>query len=131
MAGTVVVDTLKSGTSSPPAFQNTSGTQIGTLCRAWVNFDPTAAAASMIRASFNVTSMTDTGTGDYTVNFTNAMSDASYAAVLSTGDYTDVNNTNRGAVTRHHQTTSIRVMLFVTSTGAAAEINDFNVAIFR
>ena len=47
-------------------------------CRAWVNFDGTGTVA--IRASGNVSSITDNGTGDYTVNFTTAMPDANYAA---------------------------------------------------
>lgn len=47
--------------------------------KAWVNFNGTGTVA--IRASFNVTSITDNGTGDYTVNFTTAMADANYAAV--------------------------------------------------
>jgi hypothetical protein len=45
-------------------------------CRAWVNFNGTGTPA--IRASGNVTSITDNGTGDYTVNFTTAMPDADY-----------------------------------------------------
>ena len=47
-------------------------------CRAWVNFNGTGTVA--IRASGNVSSITDNGTGDYTVNFTTAMPDANYAA---------------------------------------------------
>jgi len=46
-------------------------------CRAWVNFNGTGTVA--IRASGNVTSITDNGTGDYTINFTNAMPDANYS----------------------------------------------------
>ena len=46
-------------------------------CRAWVNFDGTSTVT--IRASGNVTSITDNGTGDYTVNFTTAMPDANYS----------------------------------------------------
>jgi hypothetical protein len=46
-------------------------------CRAWVNFNGTGAVA--IRASGNVTSITDFATGDYQVNITNAMPDANYA----------------------------------------------------
>jgi hypothetical protein len=46
-------------------------------CRAWVNFNGTGTVA--IRASGNVSSITDNGTGDYTVNFTTAMPDNSYA----------------------------------------------------
>jgi len=47
-------------------------------CRAWVNFNGTGTVA--IQASGNVSSITDNGTGDYTVNFTNAMPDSNYAA---------------------------------------------------
>lgn len=45
-------------------------------CRAWVNFNGTGTVA--IRASGNVSSITDNGVGDYTINFTNAMPDANY-----------------------------------------------------
>ena len=47
------------------------------LCKAWVNFNGTGTVA--IRASYNVSSITDNGTGKYTVNFTTAMADANYA----------------------------------------------------
>ena len=47
-------------------------------CRAWVNFNGTGTVA--IRASGNVSSITDNGTGDYTVNLTTAMPDGNYAA---------------------------------------------------
>ena len=50
-------------------------------CRAWVNFQGTGTVA--IRASGNVSSITDNGTGDYTANFTNSMPDDDYATVGS------------------------------------------------
>ena len=50
-------------------------------CRAWVNFNGTGTVA--IRDSRNVSSITDNGTGDYTVNFTTDMPDANYSAVGS------------------------------------------------
>jgi hypothetical protein len=50
-------------------------------CRAWVNFNGTGAVA--IRGSGNVSSITDNATGDYTVNFSTAMSDANYASTGS------------------------------------------------
>jgi hypothetical protein len=46
-------------------------------CRAWVNFNGRGTVA--IRASGNVTSITDNGAGDYTVNFTTAMPDGNYS----------------------------------------------------
>jgi hypothetical protein len=52
-------------------------------CRAWVNFNGTGTVA--IRASGNVTSITDNGTGDYTINFTTAMPDANYSVQIMGG----------------------------------------------
>ena len=71
--------------NSAPALGNV-GTAPVYAARAWVNFNGTGTVA--IRASGNVSSITDNGTGDYTVNFTTAMSDANYAyapAQLTTG----------------------------------------------
>jgi len=62
--------------NAAPVFQDSAGTQIGTLCKAWVNFDGSSAVT--IRAAFNVSSMTDGGTGLYTLNFTTAMPDVNY-----------------------------------------------------
>lgn len=55
---------------------NATGTAPIYACRAWVNFNGTGTVA--IRASGNVSSITDNGAGDYTVNFTTAMPDSSY-----------------------------------------------------
>lgn len=58
-----------------------SETVINGSAKAWVNFNGTGTVA--IRASFNVTSITDNGTGDYTVNFTSAMTDANYSGIAT------------------------------------------------
>jgi len=55
---------------------------VGYGCRAWVNFNGTGTPA--IRGSGNVSSITDNGAGDYTVNFTTAMPDANYAPAIAT-----------------------------------------------
>ncbi len=60
------------------AKQNLSG-----AAKAWVCFNGSAGAVS-IRKAFNVSSITENATGDYTINFTTAMSDANYA-VATTG----------------------------------------------
>ena len=52
--------------------------------KAYVNFNGTGTVA--IRASYNVSSITDNGTGDYTVNFTSALADANYAEASALGD---------------------------------------------
>jgi len=54
-------------------------------CRAWVNFNGTTSPGT-IRASGNVTSVTKNGTGLYTINFTNALTDANYAGVFGCND---------------------------------------------
>ena len=65
------MSTLRVTTLATPA-----GVEVYTA-KAWVNFNGTGTVA--IRASGNVSSITDNGTGDYTVNFTVAMVDANYA----------------------------------------------------
>ena len=49
--------------------------------KVWVNFNGTGVVA--VRASFNVSSITDNGVGDYTINFATALVDANYAVVTS------------------------------------------------
>jgi len=67
-----------SGSNSLTTAQIYNGT-----AKAWVNFNGTGTVA--IRAQFNVSSITDNGTGDYTVNFTTAMPDANYAVAFGNG----------------------------------------------
>lgn len=61
-----------------------SGSAPSYTCRAWVNFNGTGTVA--IRASGNVSSITDNGTGNYTVNFTTAMPDANYSVSFAGSD---------------------------------------------
>ena len=73
-----------SPTLATPTFDSAQlATVVGTaplyMCRAWVNFNGSGTVA--IRGSGNVSSITDNGAGDYTVNFTTAMSDANYAPI--------------------------------------------------
>jgi hypothetical protein len=103
-------------------------------CRAWVNFNGTGTVA--IRASGNVSSITDNGTGDYTVNFTTAMPDANYCVVgMSSLNAAGTNPINLlpGVsiinVTNDYQLKSTsQVRLFNDS---ANDTFDTNVAIFR
>jgi len=68
------------------------------VCRAWVNFNGTGTVA--IRASFNVTSITDNGTGAYVVNFTTSISDTNYAvtADCSGTSFVRLNTLNTGNI---------------------------------
>ena len=131
---TLTNKTLTSPTMTTPTIDSAqiptvSGTAPIYMCRAWVNFNGTGTIA--IRASGNVTSLTDNGTGDYTVNLTTAMPDANYSVVGSSAD------TYPGAVrgfTNYaggQTTSSARVLGLNTSTGAVLDSTYVYVAVFR
>jgi hypothetical protein len=113
---------------------NASGSAPVFACRAWVNFNGTGTVA--IRASGNVTSITDNGTGDYTVNFTTAMPDTNYCYTGS-GLYDDSGNdgnrTTLGPrrVAGSVATGSIRVVIGFTQNTTTNDTIQTTVAIFR
>lgn len=85
---TLKVNTVQhntSGFSNVVQFTDGAGTENGKLCRAWVNFNGNGTIA--IRDSFNVASITDNGTGDYTINLTTAMANANYAITGTIGTF--------------------------------------------
>jgi hypothetical protein len=101
-------------------------------CRAWVNFNGTGVVA--IRASGNVTAITDNGTGDYTVNFTVAMPDANYAIAGTSGQSAAVSNMNcvgRNLDNSLQTTAAVRLYNLVTNTSAAIDNPNIFVSIFR
>ena len=73
---TIIATTLSNGSVSVP-----TATVVNGSAKAWVNFNGTGTVA--IREGFNVSSITDNGTGDYTVNFTTAQVDADYCGTMS------------------------------------------------
>jgi hypothetical protein len=75
--------------------------------RAWVNFNGVGVVS--IRASGNVSSITDNGTGQYTVNFSTAMPDVNYSAVASFNQNNGVENP-RACTVRNYNTTSVQVV---------------------
>ncbi len=87
---------------------NASGTAPIFACRAWVNFKGTGTVA--IRASGNVSSITDNGTGNYTVNFTTAMQDANYSIIW--GNDTDQNTVSDFS---NRSSTASRQLGFISS----------------
>lgn len=97
--------------------------------RAWVNFNGTGTVA--IRASGNVSSITDRGTGEYTVNFTTAMSDANYAFYGAAGSSTTVNGAFVEGPVRTAQTTSAIQIGILTHTGTFIDVDYATATIFR
>lgn len=101
---------------------------VTTNALAWVNFNGTGTVA--IRSSYNVSSITDNGTGDYTVNFATALSDANYAAVgMTQGGVTGPTNSARSLNPISLLTTSARVVN-TAGAGYAEDSPIVGVAIF-
>jgi hypothetical protein len=88
---------------------------------AWVNFNGTSTVA--IRASYNVSSITDLGTGQYRVNFTNALTDANYALVGSAY--------NRATSSNTEQTTSAARVWLINTSGSFQDSEHVSVVIIR
>jgi len=93
-------------------------------CRAWVNFNGSGTVA--IREDGNVSSITDEGTGDYTVNFTTAMSDANYAVSITAGA---TSGFDVAAYETSRTTSSVRA--FFHNNGAGIDATFCSVVIFR
>lgn len=107
-----------------------SGSAPAYAVRAWVNFNGTGTVA--IRASGNVSSITDNGVGDYTVNFTTAMPDTNYAVVGSSGGAA---GTSQGAVyladsLTARTTTSFRI-LTINPAGSVVDTPNIDVMVIR
>jgi hypothetical protein len=122
---TLVAQTISNGTVS-----TSSANVIQGSAKAWINYKGTATVA--IRASYNVSSVTVNGTGDYTINFTNALPDANYSAVF--GDMGNVSVAISPFVGATNYSTrvlagSLRIVSF--NTGSAQDSIAMNIAVFR
>lgn len=110
------------------------------LCKAWVNFDGTTASPSTIRGSYNVSSITKGSTGNYTVNFSTALTDGNYCTTVSISQ-----GASQGGVAIVGQTGpnlnsgnfavnaagSVKIVTGSPSASSVFDVNSVNVAIFR
>jgi hypothetical protein len=130
VVGTTDTQTLTNKTLTTPnidsaQFATVSGTAPIYPCRAWVNFNGTGTIA--IRASGNVSSITDTGTGQYGVNFTTAMPNANYSVTTST------DGSGSGSVPYHGSRSFATGSVEITTTNGGSFVDNsiVCVAIFR
>jgi hypothetical protein len=130
--GTVLTDQSTVSATQIAGALNATGSAPIYACRAWVNFNGTGTVA--IRASGNVSSITDNGAGDYTVNFATAMPDANYA-VAGTAQISSFAGTGwQGycvSISSTAPTASAVRVLTSSSTAAAFDASIASVAIFR
>lgn len=106
------------------------GTAPGYQCRAWVNFNGTGTVA--IRASGNVTSITDNGTGRYIVNMTTAMPDTNFNAVNGVSFNNDGGSPFNGVwVGMYAGSTSTVAMVAINSSSSPVDVTTMSVSVFR
>ena len=117
------------GIPAPAALSTASGSAPSYSARAWVNFNGTGTVA--IRASGNVSSITDNNSGDYTINFTTAMPDVNYAVSGCGSDLTAGSSSSIISVSTSTNvlTTSVRI----TNTNLSSNLDRayISVAIHR
>jgi len=101
-------------------------------CRAWVNFNGTTNTGGNcdIRASGNVSTVADNGTGDYTINMTAAMPDVNYAIAMTIG------GTNNAYFSRDYsdgtaRTTSAFRVVTIQLNQSSIDPSQVNIAVFR
>jgi hypothetical protein len=117
---------LTPDTSGVLEFQN-NGIPAGTLCRAWVNFNGTGTVA--IRASFNVSSISDNGAGLYTVNLTNAMPDVNFSVAGMSSRAGTTGQAGAGvtvtdnSVNTARTTSSVQVIMCANGGDGAFDVN--------
>ena len=101
-------------------------------CRAWVNFDGTTNTGGncTIRASGNVSTVADNGTGDYTINFSTTLPDANYAFNATVGRNTTANSFFAGQGTTAPTTTALRIQVR-NDSGTLSDAPFACVSIFR
>ena len=130
MAGTLTISTLSDGANSTSSTNCIQGS-----AKAWVNWNGYGAAS--IRASYNVSSVTYVGAGNYVVNYTNAFADANYVVTLAGRRYNSDSNFGvqlRGAIMSGgalYSTTQTAVTSQLPNAVSAADGDIMCLAAFR
>ena len=106
--------------NTPPVIKDLNGTECGQFARAWVNFDGTGVT---INDSFNVSSITDQGAGEYDIVMATAMPNANYAVAATTSI---VSNEFRGCFERRDGTTRSTTTFRITTATQSASSSGIN-----
>lgn len=99
---------------------------VTTNALAWVNFNGTGTPA--IRSSYNVSSLTDVGTGEYTINFTTPLTTSTYATVVTSGGSSGERSILATAYSA--TTSSVNVITCICTNASVYDATNNNVAIF-
>ena len=104
----------------------TGGINQARVAKAWADIDGTAAAASMIQSSYNISSMTDHGTGQYTFSFSTAMADADYSFSTGLGNIVDSATAVACVLIQNKTTALIKVRTRYINVSGNATDYDYN-----
>lgn len=132
LATAIASPTLTTPTIDSAQFPTVSGSAPLYAARAWVNFNGVGTVS--ITASGNVSSITDNGVGDYTVNFTTALPDANYNFVTNSSNTTSANILCIAQLNWDNPTKSTSALRFYnlkTNNGVLTDQNTISVSIFR
>lgn len=105
---------------------------VTTNALAWVNFNGTSATPITPRANYNISSVTKNGTGDYTLNFTNVLSDANYSFAGGATGTSSWYGVVSCTVIANQTATALRVIVWTASgaTQSAINVDAVNVVVF-
>ena len=104
----------------------TGGINQARIAKAWANIDASQAAASMIQASYNISSMTDHGTGTYSFNFSTAMTDADYSVSALSGQVTDGTGSINAVQIQNLTTSLVKVTTKYYQASGGDHLVDYN-----
>jgi len=118
---TLTSTTISDGTNSTSMTNAVSGS-----AKAWVNYN---GSSKTVLASYNVSSVTYNSTGNYTLNFTNAVADANYACLASANFTTGVAWAAAPSSAGTKTTTQLQVQ--IVNNGSIADLSQISIAILR
>jgi hypothetical protein len=119
MAGKIVISTLNNDTGVLATQNGMTG-----IAKAWVQF---VGSSGSINASFNVSSVTRNGTGDYTINFTTAMANANYSLIGTCTSNSGISDIPAGIVTiKYGSTPTTSACQIWTGDSRNGNKNDMN-----
>jgi len=139
-ANATIAATIASVGTSQIANNSVTAAKLGSterlqICKAWVNFNGTGTPS--IRSSYNTSSITKNGTGDYTVNYSTAMADANYSITITTvglsNTASSINGVVKGASTSgasNKTSSAVSILTGPTSSNGVFDVAEVNVAIF-
>ena len=129
---TLVAQTISNGTVS-----TSSANVIQGSAKAWCNWNGLSGASPVVKASYNISSVTRTNTGKYTLAFTNALTDANYATTYGyvAPDTSGVNSgmclegTNTSLIGK--TSSQVQIVVGLQTANNYLDKIDLSIAIFR